>query len=238
METIDHSSLERTPILQIKQRWNFLAITLVLVLLSQGYTLYKSMQLNSIVQKIESGDTGGVYELQRLQTQPDPLTFVIGLVGVLCIIAVSVWFYRAGQNIHMTGLRGMKFSPGWYVGWFYIPLVQVVMPYLTTRELWQANASINNPDEYNSWKNNKISILVNVWYFSFVIRLLVGIVLMIPAMSYMQRISFDMDAAVAYFKQANYVGLFSMPLQTIEGIALLLFSKKITDAQELYRQQL
>ena len=31
----------------------------------------------------------------------------------------------------------MQYTPGWCVGWFFIPIANLVMPYIILKELWQ-----------------------------------------------------------------------------------------------------
>lgn len=68
---------------------------------------------------------------------------LIGLVQVLLYIATVVlyclWLYRAYQNLPALGARALRFSPGWAVGYFFIPILNRFCPYQAVKETWKAS---------------------------------------------------------------------------------------------------
>lgn len=69
-------------------------------------------------------------EMQRV------LTAAIAVVAIVYVIVFCVWLYRSAANNRALGASGLKYSPGWTVGWFFIPFANLVMPYRTVREVW------------------------------------------------------------------------------------------------------
>lgn len=70
---------------------------------------------------------------------------VIGVVRFIAIVATIVifamWIYRANYNARQLGATGMEFTPGWSVGWFFIPIANLWKPYQAMREIWKASAA-------------------------------------------------------------------------------------------------
>jgi hypothetical protein len=76
-------------------------------------------------------------------------------------LAWLLWQYRAHTNLRALGASGLSYSPGWAVGWWFIPFANVVMPYLTVRELWKAS----DPDVGAvDWKARGGAAIVGVWW--------------------------------------------------------------------------
>lgn len=73
-------------------------------------------------------------------------------------IAFLVWLYRAEVNVRALGADDMMVSPGWAVGWFFVPLVQLVMPFIAMRELWKASATPRD------WQLGASSPLIPLWW--------------------------------------------------------------------------
>ena len=77
------------------------------------------------------------------------LIFLLALLEVLIYLATAiffcVWLYRASDNLRAFNpwIRP-DYSPGWAVGSFFIPFVNLVVPYRAVREVWQKSGS---PDE-------------------------------------------------------------------------------------------
>ncbi|HYI65127.1 MAG TPA: DUF4328 domain-containing protein [Allosphingosinicella sp.] len=78
----------------------------------------------------------------------DPLAIGLGegvflLAELVLIIATAIfffiWIYRANANARALGADDMSATPGWAVGWFFVPFANLVMPFMTVRELWKAS---------------------------------------------------------------------------------------------------
>ena len=74
-----------------------------------------------------------------------PLVLAIGLVYlaytavfVVSIVLVAMWIHRAHANLREAGVDGLEFTPGWAVGWFFVPIAQLFKPFQAMRELWAA----------------------------------------------------------------------------------------------------
>ena len=60
------------------------------------------------------------------------------LILIACFILVGRWIYRASANAHAVG-RELSITPGWAVGWYFVPLANLVMPYQAMRETWDSS---------------------------------------------------------------------------------------------------
>jgi len=80
------------------------------------------------------------------------LGLMCGGCGQLCSLVVSavffcIWIYNANEIAGSISQTKMQFTPGWAVGWFFIPLMNLVMPYRVMTEIWQqANAPTHVPN--------------------------------------------------------------------------------------------
>lgn len=66
----------------------------------------------------------------------------IGLVAILEILLrvatitfFLIWEYRAFNNLSVLRARNLEFSPGWAVGWWFVPFANLVKPFQVVREL-------------------------------------------------------------------------------------------------------
>lgn len=66
-------------------------------------------------------------------------------VAILCLIAaiaslitLLAWIYAANRNLASLRPTGrLEFTPGWSVGWFFVPIANLVKPYQAVREIWE-----------------------------------------------------------------------------------------------------
>ena len=57
-----------------------------------------------------------------------------------CVIITCRWTYRAMKNLQRTG-RDDTISPGWAVGWYFIPFANLWMPFKAMQEIWHGSHS-------------------------------------------------------------------------------------------------
>jgi len=70
----------------------------------------------------------------------DVLNLLVGLVQILLAIFLGVtflrWIHRTNKNLHVLSSEPMTFSPGWSVGWYFIPVANLFKPYQAMKEIW------------------------------------------------------------------------------------------------------
>jgi uncharacterized protein DUF4328 len=57
------------------------------------------------------------------------------------------WIYVAHRNLPALGVRYLEVTPGWAVGWFFIPFLNLWYPFKGMRFLWRASHSPQAPDQ-------------------------------------------------------------------------------------------
>jgi hypothetical protein len=117
----------------------------------------------SLLQKIRDQGAGAVTQGQA-EAADNRLTAVsvpLGVLTVATIVMWCVWQFRAQSNLRPLGAANLRYSPGWAVGWWFIPFANIVMPYLTVRELWKAS----DPEGGSAgWQMGKTTSLMPFWW--------------------------------------------------------------------------
>jgi hypothetical protein len=70
------------------------------------------------------------------------MVFLLAVVELIIYIATvvffCVWLYRAYDNLRaFNAWSRLEHSPGWAVASFFVPFVNLVIPYRAVREVWQ-----------------------------------------------------------------------------------------------------
>jgi hypothetical protein len=73
----------------------------------------------------------------------DVVAAIVSLVQFLLAIITTItffcWIYRTNKNLRALSDAWMTFTPGWSVGWFFIPIANFFKPYQVMKELWNAS---------------------------------------------------------------------------------------------------
>lgn len=92
---------------------------------------------------------------------------VVPLVSVLTPVVVLFWVQCASSNVRALGATGLKFTPGWAVGWYFVPIANLWKPFQAMLEIWRASA---NPRE---WQRQSGSALLWCWWSLWVLNFVV-----------------------------------------------------------------
>jgi hypothetical protein len=82
---------------------------------------------------------------------------VASVVVWLVLFAVTaivwcVWQHRAQRNAIELAYRKLEFTPGWAVGWWFVPFANLFKPFQTVRELWKASHGGHNGRIVATWR--------------------------------------------------------------------------------------
>lgn len=69
------------------------------------------------------------------------------IVFVISGVLILKWIHRVNYNARQLGATAMKFTPGWSVGWFFVPIFSLWKPYQAMAEIWRASDSPDDPSQ-------------------------------------------------------------------------------------------
>lgn len=129
-----------------------------------------AMQLD-LLQRAQSGSLSGV-ALSTAATQSDELRglvaipFVVAFFGT--IVMFCFWTLRMARNTRALGAQDMKISPGWAVGWYFVPIANLFMPYRAMKEIWKASQSPQ------AWQELRRGAVLPWWWGLFLASSILG----------------------------------------------------------------
>jgi hypothetical protein len=89
----------------------------------------------------------------------------MGVVEAILMLVIVVlwlfWQYRAQSNLRALGAENLRYTPGWAVGWWFIPIANFAIPYLTVRELVKAS---NPAAGAIDWAAPRTPVIIPLWW--------------------------------------------------------------------------
>lgn len=83
------------------------------------------------------------------------------LVTGICFL---IWTYRLNRNLRALGVAGLKFTPGWAAGYFFIPVISLWKPYQAFQKIWRASDPGPAPRSGRAWQNLPVPALLGFWW--------------------------------------------------------------------------
>jgi hypothetical protein len=85
------------------------------------------------------------------------------VILLITVIAFARWIYVVNANKWSLGASGMRFTPGWAIGAFFVPIVNLFQPYQAMKEVWLVSS---NPLQ---WQQQRRSAILPWWWFFWLI---------------------------------------------------------------------
>ncbi len=93
------------------------------------------------IELLSRAAAGGISDAEAASN--DSRQQLIGVLQVLVSIGTAVaflsWFHRVHRNLPSLGGRELKYTPGWAVGGFFVPFLNLVRPLQVMREVWHGS---------------------------------------------------------------------------------------------------
>ncbi|WIG54473.1 MAG: hypothetical protein OJF61_000259 [Rhodanobacteraceae bacterium] len=89
------------------------------------------------------------------------ITLVHSLVVIFYILSclsVLLWMYESFKILQTIKTRPLDITPGWAVGWWFVPIANFVMPCRAMLELWIGS------DSSEDWIRTGFTIPVRIWW--------------------------------------------------------------------------
>jgi len=82
----------------------------------------------------------------------------------LCAIFFLMWLYRSFNNLSVLGARNLEFSPGWSIGWWFVPFANFVMPFKVVRELYSESDPAKRDRSSLSERQPVTNEIIGFWW--------------------------------------------------------------------------
>ena len=103
---------------------------------------------------------------------------VIGLSQTILFIITAIffgkWIYRISWNAHYFSSSPQRHSPGWAVGYYFVPIVSLWRPYQALRDAYEAFI--------DSTRDHKDNLIFPLWWFAWIVSSFLGTMLLKSSM--------------------------------------------------------
>lgn len=149
-------------------------LTIVLLMAFVALSLVHILSLMLQLGLLEEAAAGAEISEERVAAndlRQGAVFILIALTFFGAVVAFCFWIHRAYRNLRALGNppQSLEYSPGWAVGWFFIPLANLVMPYRVVSEIWAKSDPTARTREDIIYSVYSAPALVVVWWVSWLV---------------------------------------------------------------------
>jgi hypothetical protein len=174
------------------------------------------------LERFRRGEPISAGEIVDAMDRSDLISQVGSWLFVLTAIAWLVWQHRAHANLHAAKVPGLEFSPGWAVGWWFIPIANFVKPFGTVRELVKASAA--DP----AWRQTRTWPVIGWWWASLVVGVVAG-----SAVGVVAGLRSDEPISAESLVNLDRLGLVLTVLSVASAILAILIVRSVAQRQSI-----
>jgi hypothetical protein len=154
---------------------------------------------------------------------------IVQILLLMLLIASAVlflmWLYRANKNLPSLSEKKPQFSPGWSVGWFFVPFMSFFLPYQVVAEVWRTSYPKTDVIEETGFTPSTPSpIIVRCWWAFYLLRNFIGYIVLKASLQ-----SYDISPSIF----PTYVSVASEIIDVIGILITIFMVRQISQFQEL-----
>ncbi|MFC3150032.1 DUF4328 domain-containing protein [Litoribrevibacter euphylliae] len=178
-------------------------IVVALIMIGSNYLEYQLLSdyQNGVYTSQEQAVADGEASDQRQQM----VAYLYFAVFIISGFLILRWIHRSNYNARQLGAKDMKFTPGWSIGYYFIPILTLWKPYQAMEEIWKAS---HNP---NDWQSEEASSILGLWWLLWIISNILG------------HIVFRMSSSANELSELMNINLMSQALEVLTIPLVLVF---------------
>jgi hypothetical protein len=106
-------------------------------------------------------------ELRTVTTIVDDVASIELVAAVVTGVVFLYWLHRCYRNVHELGFGEVRYTPGWAVGYWFVPLLNLWRPKQIIDDLWRSTDAEADGQESGGWRDLPVPWMVTAWWLSF-----------------------------------------------------------------------
>lgn len=136
---------------------------LALGLIAGAASFAMEMKHYAVLADLDRGAIRGADDLGRAEELVRVADVIRFGVFVAAAIAFLAWFSRAYRNIERLGVPGLRYTPGWAVGAWFVPILNLFRPKQVANDIWRASdPQVTRRSE--GWHGRDVSPWLHWWW--------------------------------------------------------------------------
>jgi hypothetical protein len=109
-------------------------------------SLWRLSQAEAVVFAIDETPPGLLFSTAALAV----MAVVAAAIRLCVLVAFMMWLFRATKNLPALGVRDPDVTPGWAIGCWFVPFVNIIAPCIVILRVWRASDPTGLPGTSNT----------------------------------------------------------------------------------------
>jgi hypothetical protein len=150
------------PYEQVSSRATVVVILLIVCALLKAASFASTYAQIELLSAAQAGSAVSAEAAQANDDRQQSLALLYMFAYLPSLVLFFLWLHAAHRNLRALGAQGTAFTPGWAVGWFFVPFLNLYRPFEVLTETWKAS----EPDEPPGagWRDLPWPRIIGLWW--------------------------------------------------------------------------
>jgi Domain of unknown function (DUF4328) len=203
--------------LATRAKWTVALLAVAIAV--DAFAVFSDIREIQLMNRLIEGDFPSLDELDASDTRQG----IAGLLELATLIAVVVaflmWFSRAYKNLAALGATGFRFTPGWAVGAWFVPILNLWRPKQIANDIWRASDPAAPPEQGSAWRDRATPAVLTIWWIVWIFSGYLG--------NLTTRLAFEGDGATDV-RDADYADLGALVLDAAAAVLAIVVVRSMT----------
>jgi len=200
-----------------RAKWTIALLAIVIAV--DAFAVFSDIREIQLINRIVLGDLSTLDELDASDTRQG----IAGLLELGTLIAIVVaflmWFSRAYKNLAALGATEFRFTPGWAVGAWFVPVLNLWRPKQIANDIWRASDPAAPPEQGSAWRDMATPAVLTIWWVVWICSGYLGNVT--------TRLAFEGDKPTDV-RDADYADLGALVLDAVAAVLAIVVVRSMT----------
>jgi hypothetical protein len=158
----------------LRRRANLARASLVLVALAGVVAVVFDVAERSLLARVGTGEPVTVGELTASDDRQLTIALVQTGLWILTAVFFIAWLHRAYKNLRPLGAELLRFGPGWAIGSWFVPIMNLFRPKQIVNDVWRGSDPALA--DRVGWIDAPVPFVFTLWWIAYLAAEFVGTV--------------------------------------------------------------
>jgi Domain of unknown function (DUF4328) len=122
-----------------------------------------------LLERVEQGEDVPLGDLDASDNRMAAIGATQFLLIVVCAFFFIRWLHAAYRNLQVLGAGALRYGPGWAIGAWFVPILNIWRPKQIVNDVWRASDPELPRDAGGQWQGDPVPAFFLVWWLLFLV---------------------------------------------------------------------
>jgi len=216
-------------VLPLERRARWAVTALVAVIVSDVIAIGSDWLEIDLMNRVLDGENVPASDINSNDDRQVLVSAIVGAAFVAAIVFFIRWFHAAYKNLVPLGQPNLRFTPGWAIGGWFVPVLNLWRPKQIANDIWRGSEPDAPTFHAEAWKTVAVPLFLTAWWAGWIAATYLG--------NLAARAWFGNDSP-RDLRAADLLDIASLVLDIGAAVLAIIVVRRLTERQAAHAQRI